>query len=222
SAMRMELTRIVSERLNLPETLAERTLAEKPVGGPVPSGRRAGGPRTPMPAGPTADGDADGLAPPAAAGAGGGGASAGSVAFRGESTERAFLALCIAIPDAGERALGEVDPSEHFTSDAVRRAVGHLRAHLSDPGAELPEQDPELSALVAELVVAAGRESPRPEMLKVQRLQLELARLDRYIPRARGQERGDVRELARRRAEVQREFDSAYERALEETGESAV
>ena len=49
-------------------------------------------------------------------------------------------------------------------------------------------------------------------------MQLELARIDREIVRARGRESGDVSELAQRRAEVKREFDRAYERALEETG----
>jgi len=140
-----------------------------------------------------------------------------SVASRGESTERAFLAQCIAESESGARALGELDLSAHFTSDLLRRAAGHLRAHLTDPGAQLPEDDPELAVLLAELVVQAGREVPAPAMLESQRMQLELARIDREIQRARGQESGDVSELALRRAEVKREFDLAYERALEET-----
>ena len=92
-----------------------------------------------------------------------------------------------------------------------------MRAHLSDPGAGLPEHDPELAGLIAELVVQAGREVPAPAMLESQRMQLELARIDREIMRARGRESGDVSELARRRAGVKQEFDRAYERALEET-----
>ena len=43
--------------------------------------------------------------------------------------------------------------------------------------------------------------------------------MDREIQARAGQEAGDVSELALRRAEVKREFDLAYERALEETGE---
>jgi hypothetical protein len=81
------------------------------------------------------------------------------------------------------------------------------------------DEDPELKALLAELVVEAGREQAHPAMLEVQRLQLELARVDRSIQRARGQESGDISELAQRRAEVKREFDRAYGRVLEETGE---
>jgi DNA primase len=193
SALRMELTRMVSERLQLPESLAERTLAARGArswAGRPADGGDAGSPRAP----------------------------GTSVASRGESTERAFLAQCIAEPESGARALGALDLSEHFTSDLLRRAAGHLRAHLTDPGAQLPEDDPELAGLLAELVVQAGRESPAPAMLESQRMQLELARIDREIQRARGQESGDVSELALRRAEVKREFDLAYERALEETG----
>jgi DNA primase len=193
STLRMELTRTVSERLQLPESLAEQTLAARTssaTGSRAPAGGQTGA----RPARPA------------------------SVASRGESTERAFLAQCIAEPESGARALGELDLASHFTSDLLRRAAGHLSAHLTDPGAQLPEDDPELSGLLAELVVQAGRESPAPAMLESQRMQLELARIDREIVRARGQESGDVSELALRRAEVKREFDLAYERALEETG----
>ena len=66
----------------------------------------------------------------------------------------------------------------------------------------------------------AGRESPRPGMLESQRMQLELARLDRRIRAARAQGSGEVSDLARRRAEVKRAFEQAYERALAETGGS--
>jgi hypothetical protein len=189
----MELTRMVSERLDLPESLAERTLA---AGGRAAaqdtksapeSGGRTRAPRT-------------------------------AVVSRGESTERAFLAQCIVEPEPGARALAELDPSEHFTSDVLRRAALHLRKHLANPGAGLPEEDPELAALLAELVVQAGRESPRPGMLESQRMQLELARLDRRIRAARAQGSGEVSDLARRREEVKRAFEQAYERALAETG----
>jgi hypothetical protein len=56
-------------------------------------------------------------------------------------------------------------------------------------------------------------------MLEVQRLQLELARVERQIQQARGQQSGEVSELAQRKATVKREFDRAYGRVLEETGE---
>ena len=79
------------------------------------------------------------------------------------------------------------------------------------------EDDPQLKGLLAELIVEAGREQRRPAMLEVQRLQLELARVDRQIQQARGQESGDVSELAQRRGEVKREFDRAQGRVLEQT-----
>jgi DNA primase len=144
------------------------------------------------------------------------GGDAPPLATRGESTERTFLALCIASPGAGAQALAELSPSEHFTGETVRRAAEHLREHLANPGEGLPDDDPQLAALIAELDVEAGRESARPELLEVQRLQLELARVDRHIQQARGHERGAVRELALRRAEVKREFDRAYGQVLEE------
>jgi hypothetical protein len=79
--------------------------------------------------------------------------------------------------------------------------------------------DVELSGLLAELIVEAGRERAEPAMLEAQRLQLELASVDRQIQQARGRESGDVSGLATRRAEVKREFERAYGRVLEKTGE---
>jgi DNA primase len=206
SAMRMELTRIVSQRLGLPESLAERALAEaargtrseRPAGAPAGSRRGEGGSDT----GPRR-----------------GAAAATALGARGASTERAFLALCIANPGAGAQALAELDLADSFTSELMRRGAQHLRAHLSDPHRGLPADDPELSALIAQLVVEAGRESAARDMLEVQRLQLELARVDRHIQGTRAQERGEVSELARKRGEVKLEFERAYARVLEETGE---
>jgi DNA primase len=210
SAMRLELTRIVSERLNLPHSLAERALAmsEAPVTerrvavAEARVGTSLGGSRATTRAGRQADG-----------------VEGGSLSTRGEGTERAFLALCIASPGAGEQALAELDLDQSFTSELMRRAARHLRAHLSDPRAEMPEHDSELASLVAQLVVEAGRESARPEMLEVQRLQLELARMDREIQRTRALAQGEVTELARRRTEVKRDFERAYARVLEETAQ---
>jgi hypothetical protein len=43
--------------------------------------------------------------------------------------------------------------------------------------------------------------------------------VDRHIQGTRAQERGEVSELARKRGEVKLEFERAYARVLEETGE---
>jgi len=217
SAMRMELTRLVSSRLALPESLTEQLLATEraPAGAP----RRAS--------------DARATAERAAGPAGGARASNGSraaaqaLARRGD-TERAFLVLCIASPEQGARALADVDVQEHFSSELLRRAARHLReGDLREPMADAPgasarlEDDPQLKALLAELIVEAGREESRPAMLEVQRLQLELASIDRHIQQARGSQGADVSALAVRRGEVKREFDQAYAQVLQDTGERA-
>jgi DNA primase len=188
SAMRMELTRLVAGRLELSESLAQNLLAA-PLAAPT-LGRGA-------------------QQPPRRAGA----------LPRWEETERTFLALCIASPQDGAKALEALAPEEHFTSERLRRAAAHLRGgHLGEPMAGIADEDPELTGVLAELVVQAGRESPAPAMLEVQRMQLELARIDRRIQGARAQGKGDVNELAQRRGDVKRAFEQAYERALAETG----
>jgi DNA primase len=213
SAMRLELTRLVSGRLSLPESLMDTLLAPQ---APAPQARRTGvgpGGDTARMSGPLAEAPsrtrADGLS-------------------RREETERTFLALCIASPEEGEQALASLEVEEHFTSELLQRAARHLGAgHLRDPMADPAgvkdglDGDPRLKALLAELVVEAGREPVQPAMLDVQRLQLELARVDRRIQQARGQQSGDVSELATRRGEVKREFDRAQERALEQSGAPA-
>jgi DNA primase len=151
-----------------------------------------------------------------------------------EDAERAFLALCIALPEEGERVLASLDVDEQFASELLRSAATRLReGDLREPLARLPEEratasldeQPELGRLLAELVVEAGRVSANPAvpanptMLEAQRLQLELARVERQIQRARGQRSGEVSELARQKASVKRDFDRAYARVLELTGE---
>jgi DNA primase len=207
SAMRLELTRLVSNRLALPESLLEQMLS----GGGQRRGSAEGRPNGP------ASGHAAGRGPLARAGAG-----------RRVETERAFLALCIAAPEQGASALRAVEIEQDFSSDLLRRAALHLRdGDLSAPMAQAagegpedgPEGDEELRGLLAELIVQAGGEEPNPGMLEVQRLQLELARLERGIQRARGQEGSDVSGLAHEKAALKVEFDRAYARVLEETGE---
>jgi DNA primase len=229
SAMRMELTRIVSGRLALPESLAETLLAGggggAGTGGAGGQGGGAGRPGTGWPgAGAGANGgDARSERRDAA---GGGPRPRGGDLSRREDTERAFLALCIASPQEGALALADLDVDEHFSSGLLRRAALRLReGALQQPMRDLPgeggslDEDPELKGLLAELVVEAGGEQPDPAMLEVQRLQLELARVDRQIQRARGQDNGDVSDLAKHKAKIKVEFDRAYGRVLEETGD---
>ena len=202
SAMRMELTRLVSGRLELPESVVERELSAATAGA------------------------AEGVAAGAMAAAASPRRRVGGALDRREETERTFLVLCLASPQEGAPALEDLDLAGHFTSDLLRRVAEHLRAgDLREPMKSLGAAgnghapDPEIEGVLAELVVQAGREEGQPAMLRVQRLQLELARVDRQIQTARVQGAGDVSDLARRRGDVKREFDRAYEQALQESGE---
>lgn len=204
SALRLDLARTVSGRLALPESLLEGLLNAAP-----PSGGRPG---------PGAEAGTGARAGAAGGSNARGGAAAGGGAVAAQA-ERAFLAFCIASPEAGERALSRVEPGEHFTDGVLRRAAEHLRGGgLRDPLAGVGEEDPELKRLLAELVVEAGRAPVTEAMLEVSGLQLELTRLDRLIRAARAQAEGEVSELAGRRVEVKRELDLAQERAMEQSG----
>ncbi|HEV2943661.1 MAG TPA: DNA primase [Solirubrobacteraceae bacterium] len=190
STVRDELTRLVSSRFARPNDLVEKRLAEPAKRSPsIPAaGQTRAKTRVDL--------------------------------SRLDKTEREFLALCIAAPEGGLTALRGLHVEEHFSSSLMRRAARYLMDNglpvsMSAPGLD---DDLDLHALLAELIVQAGSEEPRSEMLDVQRLQLELARVDRQIQRARGEESGEVSELAKRRGEVKREFDKANERVLEETG----
>ena len=99
--------------------------------------------------------------------------------------ERAFLALCLALPSAGEQALEAIDLDEHITSARLRRAAKHLAGRLDHPLGGLPPDDDELARTVADLVKRAGQAGTvRPEHVEQQRLYLERARLERAIRRA--------------------------------------
>jgi DNA primase len=194
SAMRMELTRMVSGRLGLSEGLAETLLSSS--GEPTKE------------SGPAQNGSS----------------ITSRVLSARADTERAFLALCIATPRHGEQALKEVELDGVFTSELLRRAAGHLKAgHLAEPLKDVNAEDRELVGLLAELTVEAGRwpvsaHSSKPPMLEVQQLQLRLAWVDRRIHAARAEGIGEVSELAKLRGEVKLQFDRAQERALAESG----
>jgi DNA primase len=126
---------------------------------------------------------------------------------RREEPERTFLALCIAVPEAGRDALRKVDLDAHFTSPVLRRAAAHLREHLPRPLENVPEGDGELQSLLAELALRADREPADRSTLEVQALQLETARLEREIAAARAEGRLDVSDLAARRQQVKARMD---------------
>jgi DNA primase len=197
SAMRMELTRLVSGKLGLGESVAEGLLAAKREAHPSSAAGRSSAPVEMR------------------------------VLSGREDTERAFLAQCISTPAHGQAALAEVEIEALFTSELMRRAASHLRdGNVAEPLKGVPDEDRELVSLLAELTVEAGRwpvpEGPgTPPMLEVQQLQLQLASIDRRIHTARAQGAGEVSDLARQRGEVKQRFDRAQERALAHTGAEA-
>jgi DNA primase len=211
-AMRDELVRMASGRLEVAASVFEQRLAA------AGSASRAGG---------SAQARANaGTQPQTSAARTGSARAAGNALHGREDTERAFLALCIAAPEEGEQALASLDVEEYFSSELLRRAARHLRAgDLHAPMQAGPQEsslntDSELKALLAELVVESGRNlAANPAMLEAQRLQLELARVDRQIQRARGAQSGEISDLARLKATVKLDFDRAYARVLEETGD---
>jgi DNA primase len=117
--------------------------------------------------------------------------------------ERAFLVLCIALPRAGRRALGAIDPDVHLTSDRLRRAARHLAGQTEMPLSGLAEDDEDLAHVMADLVARAGRAGEvTVEQLEEQRLQLERARLERAIRHARDEGGTGITELALERKRV--------------------
>ena len=136
----------------------------------------------------------------------------------GERTERAFLELCIALPQRGGELLAGLDADTVFESPLVRAAAAHLRAHLRAPTAEI--DDGELAVLLAELSVRAAVLTPVAAELEVERCQLELARVGRAIAAARGAGRGGVTALQLEREALKQELELWLAQALEQTDES--
>jgi DNA primase len=179
SVLRDELVQLVAGRLELTESLVASALAGRPgalrVTAPPPS-------RDPGPE-PAANGARAALA-------------------RREQTERAFLALCLALPDEGEARLAAADFDELFSSPSTRRAADYLRGRLRSPAGDLPAGDEPLARLVAELVIRAGQLDATPAKLELEALQLHLHSLDRRIATARTRGGEGIHALASERQQV--------------------
>jgi hypothetical protein len=136
----------------------------------------------------------------------------------GVRTERAFLVLCIALPQEGRRALQAIDPDQHLTSERLRRAARHLAGQTEMPLTGLDAEDEELARVMKELVTWAGRvKNVSADQLEQQRLLLERARLERAIRRAQQQRTQGIADLARERESVMgeiRALDARMERAV--------
>jgi DNA primase len=189
--LRDELVQLASGRLGItPELVESAVRSARPV-------TAAGGRGAP------------GAGPPAAAGSPGAANGARQALDRRAQSERAFLALCVALPELGEEKLAAADLDALFSSPETRRAAALLRGHLAAPS-EILADDPELIPLVAELRDTANRLDATPATLELEALQLDLHRLDREISAARSTEAGaGVRTLA---AERQRVLDAIRHR----------
>ncbi|HZO36514.1 MAG TPA: DNA primase [Solirubrobacteraceae bacterium] len=196
SVMRQELQHMVAERLDLHEELVAQLLGQAPTVRPAAASTPSS----------TAN-DAPSPARPVS---------------RSERIERTFLALCIALPGPGAEALARVG-DDHFGSALQLRAAVHLRAHLASPAEGIDESDEELSRLITELSVRAGRGTATKQLLRAEELQLELARIDRLIVAARGPDAPpnvSVADLARERATVKADLDAAMDSAMEASAEA--
>jgi len=143
------------------------------------------------------------------------GPSATTALQRRDRTERAFLGYCIALPELGERELAQLDLEEDLTSPVVRRAAAHLRTHLNGPTEELPADDADLRALMAELAVRATSLTSSPHALEAERLQLTLHRIEREIAGARAS--GEpLTELAEQRTKTQAQIGRVMEQVMDE------
>jgi len=209
SALRDELMRRVSGALELaPARLAsalEQAAAREPTTPGAGAGTGGAAGRAGGDPGPTASGP--------------GTAAAGHPMDGVPKGEQVFLALCLALPDDGERALSASDIDELLTSERLRRAAAHLRGRTRAPTAELPAGDEQLALIVAELAKRAGemaghgadRQPPSPDRLEHARLVLELERVDRARIRARAQ-RSPMTSLARERERVRAELHQVVAR----------
>jgi DNA primase len=155
SVLRDELVQLVAGRLDLSDALVESALRDSRPAAQPATGR----PRN------------------------SGGAQV--VLDRREQTERSFLALCVALPEEGERRLAAMDVDEFFSATASRHAAAYLRGRLAAPAGALPPDDEPLARLVAELVIRAGTLEATVEAIELEALQLDLSRLDRKIANAR-------------------------------------
>lgn len=185
SASRSDLVRQVAERLDLdPAMVMGRVVSAQPLsGGPEQAPTRAGAGAAATSASPQR--------------------RVAELTSR-ERRERALLAMCIALPAEGKEYLARLTDS-HLSPTGLRAATW-LREHPSDPASDLPREDAELAALIAELVILANDEPASHESMELNFLLLDQRRLEGEIAAA-----GEREEDERRRA-LSRERAALVER----------
>jgi DNA primase len=121
-----------------------------------------------------------------------------------ERREAAFLAMCIAKPDAGREYVSRIG-EQHLVGEHARSALPWLKEHLDAPLEGLPREDERLFAVISRLVMLAEREPVEESALELSWLMLERGRIDREISRRRreGAEHPEQTvELQRERARI--------------------
>jgi DNA primase len=121
-----------------------------------------------------------------------------------ERRERALLAMCIAMPEEGAEYLERL--SEAHLSPLGFRALSWIRGHPTDLASNLPQEDDELSGLIAQLVIVAREEPASREAMQLNFLLLEQRRLEAEISAA-----GEADDYERRAA-LSRERAALVER----------
>jgi hypothetical protein len=91
--------------------------------------------------------------------------------------------MCLAQGELGKQYLDGLH-DDHFSSQPLRRVRDHLRRHFSDPLDSLPDDDPNLSALITQVVFTADEEPASEAVLRLTWLQLELRRTERRLRHA--------------------------------------
>jgi DNA primase len=189
SATRDELVRLVADRLDVPPSYVAIS-AEAGGRRGAAGGRTQGG-----------DGFSAAAAPPEMGGSGAATSATPRSIDSPERVERTFLAMCLAEPALGRRYLDRLG-DEHLSSPALRAARSHLAAHLEAPLSGLPD-DPELAAVMREIVMRAEEEPSSEAALELGFLQLELRRVERSLREARrAEDFGRQRELWGAREQV--------------------
>ena len=222
SVLREELVRRVAGRLDLSQARLAALLSGEGAdgGGPV----RFAGARASTGSG---SGSGSGGSGPGGSGSGDsvarrpGGQQAGPGTVEpldtSERAERRFLAVCVALPEAGAAALAAVDLDGLIRSERLRRAARHLCAHTAAPLADLPPDDDDLARTIAGLVAHAGRAGRvTAERIEHERLVLERLRIERAIRLARLEGRPGIGDLARQREQVMAEIHQVITK-LEQT-----
>jgi DNA primase len=123
------------------------------------------------------------------------------------AAERNFLVSCLRSGAHGREYLSRLTP-DHFSSTVLARARDHLAEHFDDPLAGLPADD-ELSALVAEIAVAAEGSGGPKDTLHMSFLALEQKRNQRQIRKAKAEsDTTRQRELAVESQRIRAEMDT--------------